>query len=277
MTQAFRLSHDGPVTTLTLSNPERRNAMGASFWEDLPGAVEELSANGTCRALVIDSEGPHFTSGIDLSMFSALQPEGLGAAKNLDFYAMVLRMQRAFSSLEDARMPVIAAVQGGCIGGGVDMVTACDIRLCTEDAFFKVEEVNIGMTADVGTFPRLLNHLPEGLVRELSYTGRKMLADEALRLGFVNRVLTSHEDCRAAAQEMAQEIASKAPMAVHGAKQMITYSRDHTTAEALDRIALWNSANLQPSELMAAMASRQTGRPGEFASLPPKRTIDGRK
>lgn len=275
MTESFSLSHDGPVTTLTLSRPEKRNAMGIDFWEALPDTVEELSAAGDCRCLVIRSEGPHFTSGIDLTMLAGTRPDDLGAAEGIATYEMILRMQRAFNTLEDARMPVIASIQGGCIGGGVDMVTACDIRLCTEDAFFTVYEVVMGMTADVGTFPRLLNHLPEGLVRELSYTGRKMLADEALRYGLVNRVLADQAECDAAAQEMAHDIAVKAPLAVHGCKRMITYARDHTTEETLDRIALWNASNLQPSELMAAMAAKQSGTPGDFAKLPKVKKIGG--
>jgi len=268
MTDAFRLTHDGPVSTLTLCNPEKRNAMSLPFWTDLPDAVDELSNSGTCRALVIQSEGPHFSSGIDLGMLAGVRPQDLGAAEGLYTYRAILELQRAFTALEKARMPVIAAIQGGCIGGAVDLVTACDIRLCTTDAYFTIYEVNMGMTADVGTFPRILNLLPEGIVRELSYTGRRMLAEEALRLGFVNRTLEGHEACNGAAQELAHEIASKAPMAVHGAKEIITYCRDHTTDEGLDRIALWNASNLQSSELMAAMAAKQTGQPGQFAKLP---------
>ncbi|MEM9838383.1 MAG: enoyl-CoA hydratase-related protein [Pseudomonadota bacterium] len=267
MTESFRLTQDGPVATLTLSNPDKRNAMVKSFWQDLPDAVEELSASGACRVLVIQSEGPHFSSGIDISMLAGAKPDGLGAAEGAFIYDMVLGLQQAFSALEEARMPVISAVQGGCIGGAVDMVTACDIRLCTADAYFTVFEVNMGMTADVGTFPRILNHLPEGLVRELSYTGRKMYAEEAHRLGFVNHVYEDHDACNAAAQEMAAEIATKAPLAVYGAKEIITYSRDHDTRSSLDRIALWNASNLQPTEIMAAMTARQTGQPGQFASL----------
>ncbi|MCQ8184773.1 enoyl-CoA hydratase-related protein [Parvularcula maris] len=276
MTDALRLTRNGPVATLTLSNPQKRNAMGAAFWEDLPDTVEELSGSGECRALVIDAEGPVFSSGIDLGMFQNVRKDGLGAAAGLDAYALILRMQRAFTAIEKARMPVIAAIQGGCIGGGVDLATACCIRLASEDAYFSVYEINIGMTADVGTFPRLLNHLPEGVVRELSYTGRKMGAVEAQQRGLVNRIYLDAEAVRAAAQEMAEEIASKAPMAVYGTKDIITYARDHATDEALDRIALWNASNLQPSELMAAMAAKQTGEPGQFASLPPKRRVDGK-
>jgi enoyl-CoA hydratase len=276
MTDTFRLRQDGPVATLTLSNPEKRNAMSAGFWEELPDAVDELSAAGDCRALVVDAEGPVFSSGIDLSMFQAVKKPDLGAAEGLDAYQLILRMQRAFTALEKARMPVIAAIQGPCIGGGVDLVTACCIRLASQEAYFSVYEINIGMTADVGTFPRLLNHLPEGVVRELSYTGRKMHAEEALQRGLVNKVYDHAEAVRTAAQELAAEIASKAPMAVYGTKDIITYARDHSTEETLDRIALWNASNLQGSELMAAMAAKQSGEPGQYASLPPSRRVDGK-
>jgi enoyl-CoA hydratase len=276
MTDALRLTKDGPVATLTLSNPQKRNAMGAAFWEELPDGVEELSGSGECRALVIEAEGPVFSSGIDLGMFQHVRKEGLGAAEGLDAYALILRMQRAFTAIEKARMPVIAAIQGPCIGGGVDLAAACCIRLASEDAYFSVYEINIGMTADVGTFPRILNHLPEGVVRELSYTGRKMGAQEALQRGLVNAVHPGADAVRAAAQELAREIASKAPMAVYGTKDIITYARDHRTEETLDRIALWNASNLQPSELMAAMAAKQSGEPGQFASLPPTRRVDGK-
>ena len=274
MTDApFTIAHDGPVATLTLSRPHKRNAMSMDFWSGLPAAIEEIDRSGETRAIVIASEGPHFTAGLDLAAFADVQRDALGAAKPLDFIHTVGLMQRAFNALEDARVPVICAIQGGCIGGGVDMVTAADIRLCTRDAYFSVYEVVIGMTADVGTFPRLLNHLPEGLVRELAYTGRRMDAEEALRHGLVNRVLDSHADCDAAARQMAHDIARHAPLAVHGSKRAITYARDHTTQDTLDWIGVWNASMLQRSELMAAMAAKQTGEPGDFAALPPQRAL----
>ena len=270
----FTVAHDGPVATVTLSRPEKRNAMSAPFWEQFPDAIEEIDASGETRAIVLASTGPHFTAGIDLAAFAGVMRDH-GAAQGIDFLHVVGRMQRAFSALEDARVPVIAAIQGGCIGGGVDMATACDIRLCTEDAYFTIYEVEVGMTADVGTFPRILNLLPEGVVRELAYTGRKMFAEEAARYGLVNRVLPDHAACTEAAQALAREIAAKAPLAVHGCKRAVTYGRDHTTQEALDWIGMWNASMLRQSELMAAMKAKQDGTAGDFAALPPKRRVDG--
>jgi enoyl-CoA hydratase len=162
----------------------------------------------------------------------------------------------------------LAAIQGGCVGGGLDMVTACDMRYCTQDAFFTIFEINIGMTADVGTFPRLVQQMPEGLVRELAYTGRRMAADEALSTGLVNRVFASHEAMLAGVMEIAAEIASKAPLAVYGCKHMINYSKDHTTADTLDYIAIWNASFLQSQEMQEAMVANAEKRPGDFVPLP---------
>jgi len=274
MTDApYTIAHDGPVATITLNRPEKRNALSAEFWDDFPSVIEDIDRSGDTRAIVLASTGPHFTAGIDLAAFGNTERQSLGAARGLDFMQVVDRMQRTFTVLEEARVPVIAAIQGGCIGAGVDMATACDIRLCTADAFFTIYEIEIGMTADVGTFPRILNHLPEGVVREMAYTGRRMGAEEAERRGLVNRVTADPETCLAAAQELAREIAKRAPLAVHGCKRAITYGRDHSTADALEWIRLWNASMLQQSELMEAMRAKQTKTPGQFAALPPMRRL----
>lgn len=272
---AFTVEKDGSVARLTLSRPDKRNALSLPFWESFPETVAALDKAGDVRALVIASEGPVFCAGIDLGAFQGIAGGAApdDPAKGLAFMQSVARMQDTFTALETARIPVIAAIQGGCLGAGVDMITACDIRLCTEDAYFSVFEINLGMTADVGTFPRLLNHLPEGVVRELSYTGRKMGADEAMRYGLINSVHADQPAVLDAAMTMAHEIASKAPMAIHGTKKAITYCRDHTTQEGLDWIGMWNASMLQPSELMAAMVAQKTGAPGQFAPLPPLKKL----
>ena len=177
-------------------------------------------------------------------------------------------MQATFSALENCRIPVIAAIQGGCIGAGVDMVTACDMRYATEDAFFSVEEINIGMTADVGTFPRLVKLIPEGIVREMCYTGRRMPAGDAQSAGLVNRVYDDQQTMLTEVLAIAAEIAAKAPLAVHGCKRMINYSRDHTTADSLDYVGIWNASMFQPEEIMEAITARAQKRPGNFVDLP---------
>ena len=167
-------------------------------------------------------------------------------------------------------MPVLSAIQGACVGGGIDMVSATDMRYATEDAWFSIHEINIGMTADVGTFPRILNHLPEGIVRELAYTGRKMGAEECEKRGLYNGVFETQEAMLESVMATAKTIASKPPLAVYGCKHMITYGRDHSTQDALDYVGVWNMSMLLPNEMMEAMQALGQKRAGKFADLPPK-------
>ena len=272
MPTCFDLSTEGGVAHLVLNRPHSFNSMVRAFWNELPEIVDGLSAAGATRCLVISSTGRHFSSGMDLSVFA----EGGVAAAGADrataaekFRLDVRRLQRSFSCLEEARFPVVAAVQGGVIGGAVDMTTACDIRYATADAFFQIQEINIGMTADVGTFPRLCKLMPEGMVRELAYTGRRFLADEALRLGLVNAVFPDAAACTAHALSVAREIAAKPPVAVTGSKVMITYARDHSTADALDYVGVWNASMLSPEHMGEAMGARAQKRAAAFPDLAP--------
>ena len=187
------------------------------------------------------------------------------------FYDNVLRMQRTFNCLEECRVPVIAAIQGGAIGGGVDLITACDMRYMSKDGFLTIFEINIGMTADVGTFPRITKLIPEGIARELAYTGRRMSAEEAKDIGLVNAVFDTHEELLAGVMEIAREITKKAPIAIYGSKRLITYSRDHSTADSLDYISIWNASMLNSAEVREAMSAASEKREGDFASLPPKK------
>ena len=176
-------------------------------------------------------------------------------------------MQKTFNCLEDSRVPVLVAIQGGCIGGGVDFATACDMRYASAEAFFTIYEINIGMTADVGTFPRLVKLIPEGIVKELAYTGRRMSAQEAKDVGLVNHVYETQADMLAGVMEIAKEIASKAPLAIYGCKRMINYSRDHNTADGLDYISIWNASMLQSEEMGEAISAKAEKRDGDFVSL----------
>jgi enoyl-CoA hydratase len=272
--ETFDLSIENDIAHICLNRPDKRNSMIPSFWEDLPNVIEDIDGNARARVIVISSTGPVFTAGMDLNAFAPKQHENPDDAKRdrirhgAAFYDTARKTQAAFNALEDCRLPVLAAIQGGCVGGGLDMVTACDMRYCTQDAFFTIFEINIGMTADVGTFPRLVQQMPEGLVRELAYTGRRMPADEAMATGLVNRVFSSHEEMLAGVMEVAGEIASKPPLAVYGCKRMINYSKDHTTADTLDYIAIWNASFLQGQEMQEAMTANAEERPGDFVALP---------
>ena len=258
------------VAHVKMNRPEKRNAMIAEFWEELPRIVRDIDENAKARVIVLSSTGPVFSAGIDVGMF-----QDIGGAKDKNapqygasFYIDVKRLQASLSSLEDCRIPVLTAIQGGCYGGGVDLITACDMRYGTADSFITIYEINVGMTADVGTFPRILNHMPEGIVRELAYTGRKMGADECKSRGLFNEVYADHDAMMTAVMEMAREIATKPPLAVYGCKRAITYSRDHSTADALDNIAVWNMSMLIPSEMMEAMMAGKQKRVGDFKDLP---------
>jgi enoyl-CoA hydratase len=222
--------------------------------------------------MVLASTGRHFSAGMDLAVFGGRPDGDLKAGPGrmrANFRSNVLHLQETFSVLEKARMPVLAAIQGGCIGGAVDMVTACDMRYATEDAFFCIQEINIGMTADVGTLQRLPKLIPEGVCRELAYTGRRMPAAEAKAVGLVNEVFADHAALLDGVREVAGTIASKSPLAVYGSKEMITYTRDHSTADSLDHIATWQAGMFQPSEMVESFTARAEKRDGDFEDLLP--------
>lgn len=282
----FDVTLEDKVAHIILNRPDKRNSMSPEFWDELPAIVRDIDDNAKARAIVISSTGPHFSAGLDIKAFNPGggsggpdDPEARRRAlrtKGASFYANVQRMQHTFSALENCRIPVLAAVQGGAIGGGVDLVTACDMRYASEDAFFTIFETNIGMTADVGTFPRLVKLIPEGIVREMAYTGRRMSAAEAQSVGLVNQVFPDQAAMLAAVLEIAREIATKAPLAVYGCKRMINYARDHSTADGLDYIAIWNASMLQPDEMVEAMTAKAQKRDGEFVDLPKvKRSTSG--
>ena len=274
--KCFEVSIENNIAHIVMNRPEKRNAMIKEFWSELPEIIRDIDNQSKARVIVISSTGPVFSAGIDVGMFSG----DIGAIKDkndpaygANFYAnSVLPLQESFTTLEQCRIPVLAAIQGGCYGAGVDLITACDMRYGTEDSFITIYEINVGMTADVGTFPRILNHMPEGIVRELAYTGRKMQADECKNHGLYNDVYANQDDMLKAVMEIAAEIASKPPLAVYGCKRIITYGRDHSTADTLDNIAVWNMSMLIPSEMMESMVSKGEKRQGNYKDLPKKKT-----
>jgi enoyl-CoA hydratase len=275
--ECFQVSIIDQVAHIELSRPDKFNSMIRSFWSELPAIVKDIDENAKARVIVISSRGKHFTAGMDLSVFAEnAQLAGTSTAdpytRNEALRHLVRGLQDTFSCLEKARIPVLVAIQGGCIGGGVDFTSACDIRYATADAFFQIQEINIAMTADVGTFPRLCKLIPDGQVRELAYTGRRLGAAKAKDLGLVNDVYETHEAMMTAVMATAREIASKNPIAVTGSKVMINYARDHSTDDSLDYIAVWQMGMLARDHMGEAFSAQKAGRAPVYPNLQPLKT-----
>ena len=272
--ESFKYTSEEGVGHLILDKGEDLNKMTMNFWYELPKILDEIDKDASLRVLILSSTGKHFCAGMDLKNFGTL---GNDAEKKTNvpdkarigesLYRVAKELQDMLSKLEKLRIPVLAGIQGGCIGGGLDLVTAADMRFASKDAFFCIQEVNIGMAADIGTLQRLPRVIPEGKVRELAYTGRRMPAGEALEAGLVNKVYESHEEMLSGLKEMAAVIASKSPLAVYGTKAILNFSRDHTVAEGLEYNALWSGAMLPQEDMAEAMMSNIEKREPEFKDM----------
>ena len=274
MPTCFDVDIDHGVAHLQLCRPDEFNSMNVAFWSELPEIVTDIDRSASARAIVISSTGRHFSAGMDLSVFTGggglLGDPGVTEAgrQRAHLWQMVQKLQQSFSVLEQVRMPVLTAVQGGCIGGAVDMICAADMRYASADAFFCIQEINIGMTADVGTLQRLPKIIPEGVARELAYTGDRMSAARAREVGLVNEVFDDHESLVAGVLDIAQRIATKSPLAIWGTKEMINFTRDHTVADSLKYMAGWQAGMFQPGDMMEEFGAKAEKRTPEFEELP---------
>jgi len=271
--KALKVEIADKIAHIQLNRPEAYNSMNLDFWQELPGVVQEISDAASARVIVLSSTGKHFCAGMDLSVFtdgSSIKNDIEPGRRHLDLRNKVLQLQDVFNRFENARMPVLAAVQGGCIGGAVDMVSACDSRYCTEESFFSIEETKLGMTADLGTMQRLPHLIPQGLMRELAYTGRRMYAAEAKEFGLVNKVYSDQNAMLEGVMEIAGQIAARSPLAVTGAKEMINYTRDHNVADSLNAMSLWQSGMYQPQvDMMETFTAKMEKREPNFEELSP--------
>ena len=271
--KCFEISVKDHVANLVLSRPNELNTMSRDFWVELGDVLEEINRNSDIRVVVMSSTGKHFCAGMDLNAFSngvdnipdGKKPDNARVGEAV--YRVAKELQEYISTLEKIRVPVIAAIQGGCVGGAVDLVTACDIRMASDDAFFCIQEINIGMAADVGTLQRLPKIIPDSKMREMAYTGRRMYAEEAKDTGLVSDTFESQEKLLEGANKLAAEIASKSPVAIYGLKAVMNYSRDHTVNESLEYNALWSGAMLSQKDMTEAMTANMEKREASFNKL----------
>jgi len=265
--ETLKVTLDAHIATIRLNRPDKANAMSATMWQQIRQAFEWVDRTPEARVAVLQAEGKYFTAGIDLQMMMGMNAQ---IANDCDGRAreamrrMILDLQDTLTSLERCRKPVLVAIHGGCIGGGIDLITCADMRYCSADAYFTIKEIDIGMTADVGTLQRLPKLVGDGITRELAYTGRKFEAEEARQMGLVNRVFESREALYAGVQEIAATIAAKSPLSIRGTKEMITYARDHSVADSLNYIATWNAAMLMSQDLTEAMTANMQKRAPVF-------------
>ena len=269
----FDLKVKDHICDLVLYRPNELNTMTRDFWVELGDALEEINRNSDIRVVVLSSTGKHFCAGMDLSAFSNgvddipndKKPDHARVGEVL--YRTAKELQGYISKLEEIRVPVIAAVHGGVIGGALDLITACDMRFASNDAFFCIQEINIGMAADVGTLQRLPKIIPDSKMREMAYTGRRMLAEEAKDSGLVGEIYKTHDEMLDAVHKLAAEIASKSPVAIYGLKAVMNYSRDHNVSDSLDFNALWSGAMLSQTDMTEAMTAQLEKRDASFDKM----------
>jgi enoyl-CoA hydratase len=270
MSEFFSVQTSGGVNVIEMNRPQALNAMNVAFWVELPEIIKSLDAAGKTRVAVLQGAGRLFSAGMDVSMFSkesALTTESVLERER--FRLQLVALQRSFEAIAQARFPVIAAIHGACIGGAVDLVTACCLRYATKDAFFCIEEINIGMMADVGTLQRMPKQLPDAVVRELAYTGDRLSAERAERLGFVNGLFEDKTALLVGVMQVAQKIALKAPVAIAATKQMVSYARDHSVAESFTMLNALQPSVFSAADIQAAMIARSKKQVAEFSDLAP--------
>ena len=264
---SFEVEIKDKIATVTLNRPEKANSLNYDGWRELKEIFIELSNEPSARVVVIIANGKHFCAGMDLSALMQIAQSYQGnceARKREKFSADLQNLQDAISSIAECSKPVLAAIHGACVGAGVDLVSACDMLYCTEDAYFSIKEVDMGLVADMGTLQRLPRKIPQGIVNELSYTGRKMYGPEAEKTGLCNQTFGAKDELHAYAYQVAQQIAAKSPVVIRGTKKVLAYSRDHSIKDSLEYIKVWNAGMIYSNDLMEAMQSSMEKRKPVF-------------
>ncbi|MGE4404616.1 crotonase/enoyl-CoA hydratase family protein [Pseudomonas sp.] len=265
--QAFRVELADKIARVVINRPEKINAMNADFWSEIIDIFDWIDATDAVRVVVLSGAGQHFSSGIDLQLLAQAGSQlGSDVGRNAEqLRRKILSLQASFNAVDNCRKPVIAAIQGYCLGGAIDLISACDMRYSTTDAKFSIKEIDMGMAADVGTLQRLPRIIGDGMMRELAFTGRTIDGEEACAIGLVNRTYADPQAMMEAVLGLAGEIAAKSPLAIRGTKEMIRYMRDHRVDDGLEYIATWNAAMLQSADLKVAIAAHMSKQKPDFA------------
>jgi len=263
----YLVSVEEGIANVTLNRPEKANALDELAWKEMRQIFLALSDDPEVRVVVLKGEGKHFCAGIDLTLLMSMQQKNsipCEGRKREALEQFIKGLQSCINAIEDCKKPVLAAVHGGAIGGAVDILTACDMRYCSADAYFTVKEIDLGLVADLGTLQRLPKLISPALTAELAYTGRKVFAEEAKASGLVNTSFESREDLYKGVNELATMIAAKSPLVIRGIKNTLKYSRDHTVQEGLNQIALYNAGFILSNDIMEAVQAHMAKRPAKF-------------
>ena len=263
----FKIDIRNHIAQVAFNRPEKSNALHMQAWKELHSIFDTLSEAKEVRVIVLRGEGKHFCAGIDLELLMSiteLKKTDCSGRRSEKVRALIKTLQSAITAIEKCAKPVIAAIHKGCIGGGVDIVTACDMRYCSEDAFFTIKEIDLGMVADIGTLQRLPKIISPGMAAEMAFTGRNVTGKEAENIGLVNHCYKSEEALMEGAMNIASVIASKSPLSIRGTKEMLLYSRDHSVDDALNYMSTWNAAMLLSEDLTEAFNATKEKRTPEF-------------
>lgn len=265
--QNFSISIEHHLAKVAFNRPEKANALDMLAWEEMRTIFELLDANPDIRCIILSGEGKHFCAGIDLALLLEFQSNvehHCEGRKRESLRNLIVKLQESINAIERCRKPVLAAIHGGCLGGGVDIISACDMRYCSDDAYFAIKEVDMGLVADIGTLQRLPKLISAGLVAELAFTGRKLNAKEAASSGLVNKVLADKDKMLQVVTKIATTIATKSPLVIRGTKHILKYSRDHSVNDSLEYMATWNAGMLLSDDLTEAFKAATEKRKPEF-------------
>ncbi|MGB0864164.1 MAG: crotonase/enoyl-CoA hydratase family protein [Saprospiraceae bacterium] len=264
--ESFKVEIANHIATVSFNRPSKSNSLHAEAWVEMKRIFEEMDDNPEVRVVILAGEGKHFCAGIDLSMLMGVMQfdTDCEGRKREAIKRFIIKLQDSITAIEKCRKPVLAAIHKACIGGGVDIVTACDMRYCTDDAYFSIKEVDLGLVADIGTLQRLPTIINPAIVRELAYTGRNVAGKEAEKIGLANQSFDTQEAMMAYVKEIAASIASKSPLVIRGTKEVLLYKRDHTVADSLNQVATWNAATLISNDIQEAFAAFMQKREGKY-------------